>query len=374
MVSRLGLSCFLVVSFLAGCSKDNTVVSGSEICAAGQYNCRGDLLQVCNAARSGWDDLLACEPGACVQGESSCRAVEGGTGGTGGAGGTGGTASEGGAGTGGTVQTGGTGATGGSAGSGGDPLDAGVDAPPVNYPTQSHFCNARAEAECSAAMLSACGVTRTQCEEYRAQKCDSEAPKDRDYREVASGACVALVASVYEDAKVTHDDLVSIRKTCEFVFGTDAEAGVGCAKNWDCNLDEGMLCVNTVSCKTASCELPTYLDAGEVCAQPGTVCPQEHFCSAYAGVTCVPWAKKGEFCVDCPQPAQYPVPCEPQLRCQPVDGGYACQDKLVNGAPCSTDSDCAGGICLLLAGNQRKCGSAIVYDPTDPGCGSFGKP
>ncbi len=368
--STLSSLAWLVLLSL-GCSKDNTVVAGAAICAAGQYNCRGDLLQVCNDARTGWDDLQTCDPGTCVQGEAACRQREGGAG-SGGSGGTG----AGGTGTGGTGEVGGSGGgqTGGTGGTGGDPLDAGVeaeaDAPPANYATLPEFCNAYAAAECNPLMQDTCEVTEAQCEGKRAPLCMQNAPTGKDYRSSASGQCVATVAAAYADATVTHDELLTISRTCALVFQVEGDAGATCSKHWDCDLDDGLRCIknNLFPCDQAKCLEPVYVDAGEVCSHYGSVCPDGHACTAEAG-TCVAWSKKGEACSD---ECFNRIPCEPHFQCV----AYSCQDKLANGSPCTQDLQCAGGICVLdvMASDAgTACADEHEYWTGDPGCAAFGK-
>ncbi len=374
------LACLALLSL--GCSKDNTVVAGTTVCAVGQYNCRGDLLQVCNASRTGWDDLETCDPGACVQGEAACRTPEGGAS-SGGSGGTG----SGGTGTGGTGEVGGSGGTGEVGGSGGgqtggaggDPLDAGVEAeaeaeaPPPNYATLSEFCNAYATAECSPQMLTVCGVTEAQCEGVRAQKCKTEAPTGKAYRPFASGQCVATVAAAWADATTSYEELATIRKTCDVVFQTEGDAGVTCTTHSDCDLDDGLRCIknNLLWCQNAQCLEPVYVDAGEVCSPWGSVCPDGYACTVEAG-TCVAWSKDGESCSD---ECFARVPCEPHLQCVTnPSGGKWCQDKLVNGSSCTQDGQCAGGICvldLMGPGTGGACADEHEYWADDPGCAAF---
>ena len=361
-----------------GCSKDNTVVAGSAVCAAGQYNCRGDLLQVCNDARTGWDDLQTCDPGTCVQGEAACRQREGGAG-SGGSGGTGagGTGEVGGSG--GTGEAGGSGG-GQTGGTGGDPLDAGVEAeaeaaaPPPNYATLPDFCNAYATAECSSPMLDVCGVTEAQCEGKRATLCEQNAPTGKEFRSSASGPCVATVAAAWADATVTYDELITIGRTCDLVFQVEGDAGAVCSRHWDCDLDDGLLCIknNLLPCDQAKCLEPLYVDAGEICSPYGSVCPDGYACTIEAG-TCAAWSKKGEACAgECP----IRIPCEPHLQCVTnPSGGKWCQDKLVNGSPCTQDTQCAGGMCVLdVMGPDagKACADEHEYWTGDPGCKNFG--
>jgi len=99
---------------IVACGKENNVVVGTTpVCALGQYNCKGDVLQVCNAVGSGFDDVTTCPAGTCVQGASDCR-------GDGGGAGTGGAAGDSGAG-------GSTGGTGSSSGSGGGTASGGTE-------------------------------------------------------------------------------------------------------------------------------------------------------------------------------------------------------------------------------------------------------
>lgn len=116
-------TCFSLISPLvatailtSGCTKENTVeANDNPICALGQYNCRGDVLQTCNVVGTGWDDLKTCPPGTCVQGASHCTGD-----GEGGDGGAGGGSSGGGGAAGSVAETGGAAGTAGAAGSGPD--------------------------------------------------------------------------------------------------------------------------------------------------------------------------------------------------------------------------------------------------------------
>lgn len=59
---RVGMGIALaVVAGMSACGKENNVdASTNPVCALGQYNCKGDLLQVCNAVGSGFDDVMTC--------------------------------------------------------------------------------------------------------------------------------------------------------------------------------------------------------------------------------------------------------------------------------------------------------------------------
>jgi hypothetical protein len=67
------LSMALLAGVAFGGCKSNDITTGEDVCAAGQYNCHGDVLQECNAARTGFDDLKTCAAGKCVQGQSTCE-------------------------------------------------------------------------------------------------------------------------------------------------------------------------------------------------------------------------------------------------------------------------------------------------------------
>ena len=104
-----------------GCSGDTKAGSENAVCAVGQYKCNGDTLQVCNASRTGWGDLMTCPPNTCVEAQGRCSGEDGGVGGSGGTGGAGGFGGTGGTASGGTggTSSGGTGGGSGSAGASG---------------------------------------------------------------------------------------------------------------------------------------------------------------------------------------------------------------------------------------------------------------
>lgn len=376
------LSAFVLIGF--ACSKENNVVAdGSGICATGQYNCKGDLLQVCNAARTGWDDLETCAAGTCVQGESSCHKAEAGVGGSAGSAGSAG--SGGAAGGGGTSGAGGTagtaGAGGGTGGTGGDPLDAGPEAeaeaaPPPNYDTVQKFCNAYASAECSDAMLAACGVTKTQCQQKRAPYCINSVPNADagiHYREQASGECVAAVAQAYSDAVITIDEIRSVDAICEKVFGGSYEAGAACKDNQYCNTDEDLKCWDMpwFPCSDGICAVETILDAGQGCFDAGTSCPEGYYCDLIDSGVCKAVPKENETCrSDC----NIKIPCGKDLKCKLVDGGQKCVALLVDGMKCVNLQECAGGLCLKsTVDSGTTCASQYEYGAGNPYCADFGK-
>jgi hypothetical protein len=162
---------------------------------------------------------------------------------------------------------------------------------------------------------------------------------------------------------------------CELVFGTTAEAGSPCVRDRECNLDEGLSCLKTnlMPCDQGQCLEPSFLDAGQDCGFFGAVCPEGYFCTL-DGNACVPLAKKTEACSSS---CSFRIPCEPQLQCdENPDGGSWCQDKLVNGTVCLTDSDCAGGLCVtdvMGPGTGSTCTDEHEYYEQDPDCVAFGK-
>src|ERR1700722_17781202 len=119
---------------------------------------------------------------------------------------------------------------------------ADMDAPPPTTHSQhvsksglatvSEFCAARAEAECSSAVVSACGLTGM-----------SAVPQGTTYQPTKAQACLDAVTAAYSTSTITATALASLDPAC----GPDLFAGPGaarapCATDYDCDSAKGLSC------------------------------------------------------------------------------------------------------------------------------------
>jgi hypothetical protein len=121
---------------------------------------------------------------------------------------------------------------------------AGTPAPAANaeYADADAFCQSRAEAECSDAVVKGCGIKdAATCGETRKASCLSSVPQGLTYVPANAPACLDLVKSVYATGTITSDANAKLPTTC----GTDPFSGAGqaraaCGSDRDCSTKDGL--------------------------------------------------------------------------------------------------------------------------------------
>src|SRR5580704_1613167 len=102
---------------------------------------------------------------------------------------------------------------------------ADMDAPPPTTHSQhvsksglatvSEFCAARAEAECSSAVVSACGLSgKSACVSARTKTCMSAVPQGTTYQPTKAQACLDAVTAAYSTSTITATALASLDPAC----------------------------------------------------------------------------------------------------------------------------------------------------------------
>jgi hypothetical protein len=242
--------------------------------------------------------------------------------------------------------------------------------PSPPFPDVASFCQAKAKEECQIAPT--CAVDTTACEAVRAQKCNADASAatstgTRTYNQGAAQGCIDKVHAVYGAGKVLLSDLQgdgSMGDVCARVFAGQSDKNKPCTTDYDCA--NGRICSPVQPGSTAQmvCADKTPKNAGDFCADPGSVCATGTFCSAPAGggaAQCQARAATGAQC-------SATTPCLETLRCN----GGTCADRATPGQACTTNDDCSSqaGYCDGYAGNICTIGLTFATGALD--CRGFG--
>jgi len=243
-----------------------------------------------------------------------------------------------------------------------------VDSAPTGqkYATLEDFCKARANAECTAIVVSKCGAPSVEaCVAKRTASCKTGAPQGVTY--VASNAekCLDTIKEVYADAKLSDVEIASLGEACgSKIFSGPGGARSECNVDYDCKTQDGLVCMVPSGATTARCLVPNLVAGAAPCPGEADVCPGDYFCEAKSK-TCATRAAISEPCYDL-------LPCQPGLACNPSPFGGGCHAKAGPGEPCKLDADCTKGVCDKLVGSTNgNCTETILLTPLDSVCEGF---
>ncbi len=236
--------------------------------------------------------------------------------------------------------------------------------------TVTAYCNARASAECSSAVVSACGFgSPTHCESSHAKSCMGSIPQGTKYQPSKAPACLALVAKAFSTSQITAAALASLDPACgPELFAGPGAARATCMTDYDCDSAKGLSCVFPNPPSTGNmgqCFVPVVITPGGDCSGQGTVCGTNTYCDPTA-FTCVTDAQLGESC-NAPD-----YPCAAGLSC-PGSGffGATCQAGSADGAACSSSTECSSGLCDKAANQSGgTCASTVTLSSLDALCQS----
>jgi hypothetical protein len=247
-------------------------------------------------------------------------------------------------------------ATGHSGGSGGEEA----------YPDVQSFCQAWGQAECSNAVVSACGAkSASSCVSARAASCIAGQPQGTTYVAANAPACIDLARMAYSTSTLSSSQLAQMSVVC----GTQVFSGPGavrspCTTAADCSSLDNLTCVIPYGQMDGKCLTPTMVPPNESCADESAVCGDGWFCDPMMKLCTVDGAS-GESCQDGWRP------CADGLTCP--NGLFAtCTQKFDDGHPCTLDGDCTGGLCDKASTmGEGTCASEITLTPLDQACAQF---
>lgn len=224
------------------------------------------------------------------------------------------------------------------------------------YPDLNSFCNARASAECSTAVVLACAAPNPTCTSKRQALCVSTAPA-RAYNAGAAEDCVTQVTNAYADAKITLDESKSIDSACLPVFEGPGVTGSACHVDSDCRTSTGLRCVLSAGSSQGTCQVPQMVMGGGSCAAANQQCVTGYHCGTnfYCDINAI----DGAACSS-------QNPCAPGLLCASTG---KCQAKFADGVACVSGDECLNGICNKATGAMTGlCVSQVTLAPNEPFC------
>jgi hypothetical protein len=226
------------------------------------------------------------------------------------------------------------------------PTDLPEDPSANSIATLEEFCHARAEAECSPAVVNACQSGSTEaCVAARESVCRSAAPQGARYVAKNAPACVSLVKDVFATATLTAEEVRAISKACDAaVFAGPGEVRAPCTASIDCDSALGLDCMLPLGApagSTGKCLVPKLVSSGSPCDGEAERCQDGMFCDEVTRV-CVPAAPVGQPCQQ-----SEPASCQPGSQCMGsgIMGPPSCVALAQAGSACTSDADCANGLC-----------------------------
>jgi hypothetical protein len=226
------------------------------------------------------------------------------------------------------------------------------------YPDLVSFCNARASAECSNAVVLACAVpSAASCVTNRAQVCVASQPSGTVYDPTSAQGCVNEVSNAYSDAQLTLSESTAIDMACLSVFDGPGSKDATCQTDGDCKLGDGLRCVLAAGAAMGTCQVPTSVTGGGSCAAADAQC--------VAGFHCGPTANCD---IDAMQsaPCSSVDPCAVGLLCSSAN---VCVPKSADGSACASNDECLNGICNEgSTATMGLCVSEVTLSPDEPFC------
>lgn len=230
-----------------------------------------------------------------------------------------------------------------------------IEDPAAAYETLEEFCQARAAAECSPAVVNACeSGSATTCAELRESACLASAPQGTSYVAKNAKACVELTREVYAKAALSSAEVGLLAHAClDDLFSGPGEAREPCTTSLDCNTAVGLECrlpspLAPGMPATGKCLVPNLVASGESCAGEADRCQTGLFCATSTRV-CMPAVGVNQVCE-----AGVEGACVAGSVCKGGAGPIEpprCFALEPAGAHCTDDAECADGLCDRLAAN-----------------------
>jgi hypothetical protein len=234
----------------------------------------------------------------------------------------------------------------------------------ASYPDVTSFCNGYGQAQCSTAVMSACGIqSGTRCTSAAASACVASQPQGTTYVPANAGACISLVEQTYSSTTITAAQLRALATACGTkVFSGPGQARAQCQTDYDCSSQSGLSCIIPFGATAGKCYAPTAVQAGGSCASESAVCADGSYCDPMSQV-CQIDAAAGIGCS-----AGYNQ-CADGLACVGAGPFATCAAKYTDGHPCTLDTDCSGALCDKASSQaEGTCASEITLTPLDAAC------
>jgi len=238
---------------------------------------------------------------------------------------------------------------------------------PAAYPNVEAFCEAYGQAQCSQAVVSACGVTsESTCATSASAACLAAQPQGTSFVSANAPACIALVTNTYTSTTFSADQMSALATTCGTqVFSGPGAARSACQSDYDCSSAQGLSCVIPFGQTAGKCYVPTIAQPGASCSQESDECTDNFYCDPTT-LACTPDATVGQGCG--PGYNQ----CADGLQCSGAGPFATCAAAAPDGYACGVDTDCQGGMCDKASSQaQGTCASQITLSPLDASCASF---
>ncbi|RYZ04753.1 MAG: hypothetical protein EOO73_22455 [Myxococcales bacterium] len=232
--------------------------------------------------------------------------------------------------------------------------------PPNPLASRDGFCQAWAEAACTAKVVDYCTAKVSACQATQKDVCLDLVP--RSYSSVHAESCLGAVAAAYEDGDLSADELgvvLHLDAPCDMLSSGTADDGDDCSKNSDCNTADGFMCVKKQSADTGVCAQPEVVERADDCTGVKQVCEEGYYCND----NCVSYKTT--------RPCEGDYECAPTDHCVPdaEDAEVShCIERSGTGEACTADSDCASGICLPETETESVCVSTIRLSRNEPLC------
>jgi hypothetical protein len=243
------------------------------------------------------------------------------------------------------------------------------------YPDLGAFCNAVAQAECSAAVTGACAVNSKDTCIAKVQNSCSLGTSDITRGMVVSNypygkkdgePCVKAITEAYADAKLDSAEHATVRNACSRVFTANRQAGFECTSDVDCASGLGCYFDGTGNAK-GTCQKITNVAKADDCSSVGAVCEKGYYC-AKAVTACIARKPAGAAC------KPFDTLCQENLLCTGVDSMTntgTCTGKQAVGTDCTSDNDCDSDYCAQV-GSKAICLGAFSLGTGAPACQNFG--
>lgn len=236
----------------------------------------------------------------------------------------------------------------------------GPKAPPDPLATDTGFCAEWAKAACNDTVVENCsgGLTDTDaCIAAQNNFCMNAIPTGR-YVSADAEACIDAVRDAYSDAQLTAEEaqtVLRLKNECAAVVSGSGQEGANCVSDLDCDTRSGFECIEQTD-GSGACYAPSVQGGGYSCNEPQQVCEAGFYCDVAADV-CRKRLDESQACSETEL-------CLESLRCDAA----TCQPKTAIAQPCTSDEDCASGLCARGTSADGKCAAKIILSAAEPTC------
>lgn len=226
--------------------------------------------------------------------------------------------------------------------------------------TREEFCREWAAAACSSEVVSVCQAASPEaCRLSQQGSCEALVPAA--FSDARGDACLDAVRAAYADADLTSRELLTVFKLaapCDRLALGSRERGQSCEASSDCDTAAGFSCVIKGGALEGTCEQPVVKGPGLSCAAAQEICTEGFYCN---GENCVEGKPEGGSCTRHEE-------CGPDGYC---GADSECVARLTVNTPCSSDFECASGVCFALSGGTEVCLDRLRLSPSEPACGDL---